>query len=130
MISQVEHRIFISAIGNFDATLLKAVSREVSDKFGIGTETRHILKNVDFALDKERNQYFSTPILERLARKAPPPAMKVLAITHVDLFIPVLTYVYGEAQLGGKACLISTFRLKKDLPPANAREVFLKRVVK
>jgi archaemetzincin len=35
----------------------------------------------------------------------------MLAITDADLFIPVLTFVYGEAQLGGRAAVVSTARL-------------------
>ncbi len=35
----------------------------------------------------------------------------MVAVTRKDLFIPILTHVYGEAQLGGKAAVISTARL-------------------
>ncbi len=38
---------------------------------------------------------------------------KILGIISVDLFIPVLTYVFGEAQLGGKISIVSTFRLNE-----------------
>ncbi len=54
-------------------------------------------------------------ILERLADLTPSQAIKVLAVTRADLFIPILTHVYGEAQLGGKACIISTHRLNEGL---------------
>ncbi|MFC1817083.1 hypothetical protein ACFL0M_14365, partial [Thermodesulfobacteriota bacterium] len=57
-------------------------------------------------------------------------AIKVLAITTVDLFIPILTHVYGEAQLGGKACIVSTYRLKEGLSPLSFRETHQIRVVK
>jgi archaemetzincin len=46
--------------------------------------------------------------------------MRILAVTSVDLFIPVLTYVFGEAQLGGPAAVVSTNRLRSEkygLPP-------------
>jgi archaemetzincin len=36
---------------------------------------------------------------------------KVLGVTDVDLFIPILTFVFGEAQLGGRAAVVSTARL-------------------
>ena len=130
MISQPGHSILISTIGDFDAGLLKSLSREVSRIFGYPAALMPLLEDVDFALDKGRNQYHSTLILETLADKAPPQAIKILALTDVDLFIPILTHVYGEAQLGGKACIISTYRLKGGLPPMNAQEVFLNRVVK
>ena len=34
---------------------------------------------------------------------------RVLGITEVDLYIPIFTFVFGEAQLDGKATLVSTF---------------------
>ena len=89
-----------------------------------------LLQNIDFAFDKGRDQYHSTLILEELATRAPASAIKVLAITDVDLFIPILTHVYGEAQLNGKACIISTCRLKEGLPLMDTQEAFLTRVVK
>jgi archaemetzincin len=39
----------------------------------------------------------------------------ILGVTAVDLFIPVLTYVFGEAQLGGPAAVVSSFRLRNEL---------------
>lgn len=89
-----------------------------------------LLQDIDFALDKGRGQYHSTPILKELASRAPASAIKVLAITDVDLFIPILTHVYGEAQLRGKACIISTSRLKEGLPLMNTQETFFARVFK
>ncbi len=56
--------------------------------------------------------------------------MKILSLTDVDLFIPILTYVYGEAELGGKSAILSTYRLKEELPPQNRDEVYLFRLIK
>jgi archaemetzincin len=81
-------------------------------------------------LDTERNQYHSTSILEKLSGSAPSHAIKVLAITRVDLFIPILTYVYGEAQLGGKACIISTYRLDERSSPIGKDVPLYERVAK
>ncbi|MFC1813650.1 archaemetzincin family Zn-dependent metalloprotease [Thermodesulfobacteriota bacterium] len=104
-------RIIISPIGDFAPEIYKPVIQKVDQIFGFEVEEKPLLEDVKFALDKERNQYHSTAILEKLSGSAPSHAIKVLAITRVDLFIPILTYVYGEAQLGGKACIISTHRL-------------------
>jgi archaemetzincin len=38
-------------------------------------------------------------------------AHRVLGVTDADLFIPILTFVFGEAQLGGRAAVVSTARL-------------------
>jgi archaemetzincin len=109
---------------------LDATQEEIRHIFGYGTDILPLLEDLDFAYDRERDQYHSSAILERLDDLAPPRVIKVLAIAEVDLFIPILTYVYGEAQLGGRACIISTFRLKEALHPMAARETFLTRVIK
>ena len=130
MITLAENRIVISPIGDFDKELLEQLAKEIRRVFGCRTAIIPLLKDLDFSLDNERRQYHSTPILEILESKAPPRAIKVLGIAQVDLFIPILTYVYGEAQLGGKACIISTYRLKEGLSPLNRTVVYHQRVVK
>jgi len=70
------------------------------------------------AWDSRRGQYETGVILKWLeARHAG--AAKVLGVTDVDLFIPILTFVFGEAQLGGRAAVVSTARLA---PRGGARE--------
>jgi archaemetzincin len=124
-----QDHILISPIGNFDAKLIDLVGREIHRIIGYTTRSKSILQQIDFAEDLSRNQHYSTPILEKLAGLAPPRAVKILAITRVDLFIPILTHVYGEAQLGGKACIISTHRLNEGLGMGISK-IFSKRVVK
>jgi len=128
--SVLEKRIVISPIGPQDNEVLLLIGREIRNFFGFETEIIPILENIDFAIDFKRNQYHSTAVLEKLAEKAPDGTLKILAITEFDLFIPIFTYVFGEAQLGGKACLISTHRLSEALPPMEWEEAFKIRVVK
>lgn len=130
MIAPAEHTIVISPSGDCDADIFASINREINHVFGYRTEIVSVLENLEFAFDANREQYHSTKILDRLAEQAPGQAVKVLAITGVDLFIPILTHVYGEAQIGGKACIISTNRLKEGLSPMSAREKYLARVAK
>jgi len=39
---------------------------------------------------------------------------RLLAITDVDLYIPILKYVFGEAQMGGPCAIVSVFRLRQE----------------
>lgn len=73
-------------------------------------------------LDPRRRQHASGRVLKWLLEKGPPNT-KVLGVTDVDLFIPILTFVFGEAQLGGSAAVVSTARLKEALPVADPRLV-------
>ena len=58
-------------------------------------------------------QYYSTAILQRLERAADPDA-RVLGVTACDLYVPVLTFVFGEAQLDGNCAVVSTARLQEE----------------
>ena len=130
MTPQSEYNIVISPLGNVDKALIKPIATEVERVFGFKTIVTSLLKDVNFALDPAREQYHSTLILEKLDRMAPPGTLKLVAITDVDLFIPILTYVYGEAQLGGTACVVSTHRLAEGISPMSLPEAFHYRVVK
>ncbi len=67
---------------------------------------------LDRVFDDSRGQYNSTLLIAELLRQYPVArGEKILGITSVDLFVPVLTYVFGEAQLGGTAGVVSTYRL-------------------
>jgi archaemetzincin len=79
--------------------------------FSLDTRILPVLDSIAFAWNPDRGQYHSTPILQRLAAEAPPQTVKVAALCRVDLFIPILTYVFGEAQLDGRACIVSSCRL-------------------
>jgi archaemetzincin len=124
------HRILIAPIGEFDPEMLAAVGREVQRVFRSDVDTAPLLSDLSFAFDAGRRQYHSTPILQRLAEASPFDALKVIALTEVDLFIPILTHVYGEAQLGGKACIVSTHRLDSVPETLHYPNVFLDRMIK
>jgi archaemetzincin len=66
------------------------------------------------AFDGGREQYNSTVLLGLLLQPPPPGRERVLGVTSLDLFIPILTFVFGEAQLDGQAALVSTCRLKNE----------------
>lgn len=122
--------IVIAPIGDFDPQLLTEVGSQIHRVFGCAPQVGPILADVSFAFDAGREQYHSTLILQRLAEASPPGALKVLALTDVDLFIPILTHVYGEAQLGGTACIVSTYRLNSGAGTRHFTETGARRVVK
>jgi len=122
--------IVISPVGDLEHELSDRVGETVARVFGYSTEIHSFLQDIEFVRDPERRQYHSTPVLEKLAQSAPPAALKVLAIVKVDLFIPILTHVYGEAQLNGRACVVSTHRLQEGLLLAGDPERFRCRIAK
>jgi len=125
-----EHIILISPVGDFSSELTEAIAGEIQRVFGFSCTIDAVLQDISFALDQNRNQHHSTMIIEQLAARAPARAIRVIAIAQVDLFIPILTHVYGEAQLGGTACVVSTFRLNEGRSGMNISQKYIGRVVK
>jgi archaemetzincin len=79
---------------------------------------------VDAAYDHSRAQYNSTQLISELLSLEFNSSGKILGITSVDLFVPILTYVFGEAQLDGAASVMSTHRLDDrvyGLPPDSVK---------
>ena len=107
--------IVISPIGDIPDWISQLVAKKMGTFFGFSTSVEPLVPDISFAFNSERSQYHSTLILEALENNAPSHAIKVLGITKEDLFIPILTHVYGEAQLDGRACVISISRLTKGL---------------
>ena len=66
-----------------------------------------------FAFEPKRNQYYARKIIENMALDLPIDCERMIGIADIDLCTPVLTFVYGEAQLGGKVAIVSTTRLKQ-----------------
>ena len=122
--------LYVAATPEVERTALSAVMERVEREFGGPVRSLEV-GGVDFAYDAGRRQYASIPVLESLLRSCPEDGAKLLAVTEKDLFIPVLTFVFGQAQLGGKVGIVSFARLRQEfygLPPHG--ELFLERAYK
>ncbi len=83
------------------------------------------------AFMESRNQYNSMAVIKHLSERYSSGGLKILGITNKDLCTPILTYVFGEAYMGGDAAVISCFRLYRGQSgePVSTDD-FLNRVVK
>lgn len=85
----------------------------------------------DFAWDARRGQYHATQILRRIRDVQRDENVRALGITRLDLFVPILTFVFGEAELGGRCAVVSMQRLDERFYGLPAREELLReRLVK
>ena len=121
---------YLGSMAEVNADVMAYLHDRMPPAFAV--ELRRLeLPGLDFAYDARRGQYGSIQALGLLLERCPPDALKLLAVTEGDLFIPALTFVYGQAQLGGRVAVISLARLRQEfygLPPN--REVLLQRAWK
>jgi archaemetzincin len=92
-----------------DLAQLDRLAARLAQVFHVSVTTETSPLDAGFAYSPERRQYYSTPIVAALAAGACD--SHVLGVTPLDLYVPVLTYVFGEAQLPGRAALVSLHRL-------------------
>ncbi len=90
------------------------MQESVSSKTGIPSRVLPPLENPRYAYDQRRSQYECRALLERLKSYCPQEGLGILGVTQVDLFLPVLKYVFGLSELGGRAAVISTYRLSPE----------------
>lgn len=121
--------IIISPIGKISPWILETIAKEIREIFKLPTRIMPLLNDIFFAYDPQRNQYYSTKILDTLESRAPKECIKLLAVTREDLFIPILTHVYGEARLGGLPSILSISRLI-EYTEIDSREKNRSRIVK
>jgi archaemetzincin len=100
--------------GAADHELLGTVRHRTEDVFDVSVRAWLGHDRPSDSFDPRRQQHSSTRILKWLIESRPAQATKVVGVTDVDLFIPILTFVYGEAQLSGTAAVVSTARLQWD----------------
>lgn len=111
--------------------LTARLADRLATTFGIRVEQRPPSFDPEIAFDASRGQYNSRVLLAQLLRHAPDDSTRVLGVTGLDLFIPVLTYVFGEAQLGGRVAVVSTHRLDNALYGLPAeQDLLFERLVK
>ena len=106
--------IRVLPLGKVDAALLSGVSESLCWEFATICEVLDADPDPSYAWSVERQQYCSTQILVALAARHAPLGTKTLAIIDADLYIPILTFVFGEAQLNGTCAIASTFRLRQE----------------
>jgi archaemetzincin len=99
--------------------LVEQLAASLARSFHTPCRIRPETLDIAFARDERRGQHYSTAILQRLDAIADSTA-RVLAVTSCDLYVPVLTFVFGEAQLEGNCAVVSTARLHEEfygMPP-------------
>ena len=90
---------------------LREVAQTVQRVFSLPVSVERADLDLADAFDESRKQNNSTVLLAQILNGTRDSSSKRLAVVDVDLFIPVLTFVFGEAQLLGPAAIVSMHRL-------------------
>jgi len=123
--------LYVVAIGTVPERALQWAEEAAAEWFPLPLKRMPPLAIPEGVYDAKRRQYQSAELMKMLAQSAPRDAFRVLGITDVDLAIPVLSFLFGQAQLNGPIALVSLCRLHQEFYglPADA-ELLRERTVK
>ena len=107
-------------IGDVDRGLMEQLRAGLGGVFQAPAEFVPSSFGPEVSFHAERQQYHSSELLTYMQERISSRTWRLLGVTTADLYIPILTFVFGEAQLGGKCAIVSTHRLRQEfygLPP-------------
>jgi len=102
----------ILALGQVPEIVLKIVAAHVSGYLDLPTCFLPQMAIPPECLDERRGQYDAAKLINHLKDRSFDGCTKVLALLDADLFVPIFTHIFGEAQQGGSHAVISLFRLQ------------------
>ena len=105
-------RAFLDLIplGHVDPLVLSIIGANIQAVLELPTDILMPRPDPDYAYLMSRHRYDAVQIIKSLAAEDDGSPLKLAIMPH-DLCIPILTYVYGESQLGGRAAVVSLNRL-------------------
>jgi archaemetzincin len=106
--------LYVVAIGNISAEVLDWVESVAAEWFVLPVRRLPGLPIPEGSYDEKRGQYKSVELMKAVAGSVPPDAAKILGVTEADLAIPTLTFLFGQAQLGGVVAVVSLCRLRQE----------------
>ncbi len=124
--------IHLLPLGKIEENVLHTLSSRVRETFGCVTDVLEPKELPQVAYNSQHSQYSSSRILSEMRKMVIPLRNeKILAIVDVDLYVPGLNFVFGEAELGGSFSIISLTRLRQAYYGFEENEtLFLERAAK
>lgn len=106
--------ITLISFGYFEKGLLELIVDDVEREFSVPVKTREGYLDLSDYYDPARKQYNGNELLKEIELRFATDTIKTLGLFNVDLFIPILTYIFGQAFLNGQSGIASIYRLSNE----------------
>ncbi len=109
-----EQKILLISNGHFEKHFLENIAKDVAHEFlfPVGIEESHI--DLSEFYDPMRRQYDGNGLLKKIDSMYTSQFLKKIGLFRVDLFIPILTYIFGQATFKGDTGIASLYRLRNE----------------
>lgn len=101
--------------GYFDKEVLETLAGDLGRFYNCTVSYTDCKLELNNYYNPSRRQYDANSLIKSLSRFAKDESIKVIGVLRVDLFVPILTYIFGQAELGGTTGIVSLYRLRNEL---------------
>lgn len=107
-------KITLVTFGNFENDFLQKLVIKINAEFFINIQIKEGYFDISDFYDPGRRQYDANKLLYYFDKKYATDDSKTICLINVDLFIPIFTYIFGQAFLGGRSGIASIYRLSNE----------------
>jgi archaemetzincin len=106
--------ITLISYGYFDKDFLNKVAEAVNNEllYSVNIKEGHL--DLSEFYDPVRRQYNANRLLKEVDSQYATDTNKTIGLFNVDLFIPILTYIFGQAILNGRSGIASLYRFSNE----------------
>lgn len=124
-------RIDILPIGNIDLDIVEGLTEGLTKFFPWNVRIRKEIPLPEESYNSRRRQHDSSRMLGKLKDLKTGKSELILGVTDVDLYVPKLNFVFGEADMLSGVVIISLTRLRQEFYGlCSDKMLFRKRAVK
>jgi len=108
------HNITLISYGYFEESFLNKIAEAVHYEFLLSVNIKEGHLDITEFFDPVRRQYNGNRLLKEVDTHFAADFSKTIGLFNVDLFIPILTYIFGQAFLNGRTGIASLYRFSNE----------------
>ncbi len=109
-----KQKILLISHGQFENYFLETIAEDITHEFLYPVQIEESHADLSAFYEPTRRQYDGNMLLKYLNSTSGVSYLKTIGLFRVDLFIPILTYIFGQAIFKGKTGIASIYRLKNE----------------
>jgi archaemetzincin len=106
--------ITLISFGYFEKEFLEKIAGSVCREYMLPVKLKEGHLDLSEFHDHTRRQYNANNLLMAVDSLSTSDSVKTIGLFSVDLFIPILTYIFGQAFLNGRSGIASLYRLSNE----------------
>jgi archaemetzincin len=106
--------ITLVPVGYIEEIFLRGVVEAAGKEFCLPVTVKEGYIDITEFYDPTRRQYNGTKLLKEIDTLFSSDNTKTIGLFSIDLFIPILTFIFGQAYLNGRAGIASYYRLSNE----------------